>query len=1627
MTNFDQMKTILGLDLGTNSIGWALIRHDFEEKEGEILGMGSRILPMPQDVLGKFDTGQSISQTAGRTAFRGNRRLLERDLLRRERLHRVLNILGFLPAHYADAIDFEQRLGQFKKEREPKIAYKEGLSKKFEFIFQDSFNEMVADFRKTQPQLFYLKSNGQETKIPYDWTIYYLRKKALSRKIEKEELAWILLNFNQKRGYYQLRGEEEKVEDNKNESFEVLTVSQVVDSGDKRKGKDLILYDVYFENGWKYDRQVVKPEEWYGKTKEFIVTTKTLASGEIKRSFKEVDSERDWIAIKQKTEQDIAVSDKMVGTYIYDKLLQNPNQKIRGKLIRTIERKFYKDELRAILDKQIEFHPELQDRELYHASVSELYTNNDAHRNNIAKRDFTYLFLDDIIFYQRPLKSKKSTISKCPLEFRSFKKEDGTIKKEGVRCIAKSDPLYQEFRLLQWMKNLRIFRKDDKQDVDITDELLPSVAHREELFTWLNDKSEINQKTFLKYVPFNLEEKIRQQIGIEQFRIFKKDKEQDIHTYYRWNYVEDKTYPLNEIRGEILKRLKKADINPDFLNKETEAHLWHILYSVEDRDEVMSALQKFAVKHNLPESFVDTFRKYPRIEREYGAFSAKAIKKLLPLLRFGKWWDFSAIDEGTRGRIDKILTGEYDDHIKSRVRDKAINLTKNEDFQNLPLWLSCYVVYDRHAESGDVKFWRNAEDIELLEQHSLRNPIVEQVINETLQTIKDIWSYYGNGEENFFNEIHVELGREMKNPADKRKKISERVTENENTNTRVKAILTELLNDGDHNVRPYSPVHQEIMKIYEEGVYGGEGKEETLVEIDQIRKKSQPAAAEIKRYTLWLEQGYKSPYTGKMIPLSRLFTPDYQIEHVIPQSRFFDDSLSNKIICESEVNSLKDNQLAYEFIKNNKGLKIELSRGEIVELLDPEAYEENVKKHFSGNKLKSKREKLLLDEIPDSFIERQMNDSRYISKVVKSLLSNIVRQEGEEEGIAKDIVVSSGGITSRLKQDWGLNDIWNSLITPRFERLNRMAGYEKYGAWENKDGKKVFQISNIEPELLKLNKKRIDHRHHALDALIVACSSRNHVNYLNNDNANGKDRTKPARYDLRAKLRKIEEIEIEKAVDGEINKKKIKVAKEFLKPWKTFTQEAKNELQGIVVSFKKNNRVINKTVNYYQRWERQADGSMKKVFVKQTKGDNWAIRRPLHVPMPYGLKEYTFDNLKIAENVGKRNLISDDFVRKQVENVFIENNEKVTLAKNYLKKHPIKNLNGEEVITTDFLVHNKKFRKRKPISELSNRSSQGGLRTLDQMIKFLNKVADKKLKDDLFRHLKENGNDIDRAFSADGIEKFNSKRDIPVYKLPIAESGDKRFALGYQIGNKHKWVEAESGTNLFFAIYVDEEGKRSYKTIPFNEVIEHQKWRATLAKQERSRVPLIPVTQDGGRLLFELLPNDLVYVPTVEEQENPHKVDIGNLDKEQVQRIYKIVSFTGNRLYAIPVSIAKSIVDKVEFTQLNKIESTDDGQSIKSVCWKLETDRLGNIKKVIGQNAHYLNDRNTDFLQESTTTYYSKNMQLFTTLEEMNEMDARDLSKLSPDDHIRNATELNKNIFRKSLDNPMDKKLKFRE
>ena len=133
--------------------------------------------------------------------------------------------------------------------------------------------------------------------------------------------------------------------------------------------------------------------------------------------------------------------------------------------------------------------------------------------------------------------------------------------------------------------------------------------------------------------------------------------------------------------------------------------------------------------------------------------------------------------------------------------------------------------------------------------------------------------------------------------------------------------------------------------------------------------------------------------------------------------------------------------MGYEFIAEHHGEKVQLSQGGVVEIFSVDAYEKFVKENYATNRIKMK--KLLMENIPDEFIERQLNDSRYISRVVKGLLSNIVREKiddenYEQEVTSKNLISCIGSVTDRLKKDWGMNDVWNSIILPRFIRMNNL-------------------------------------------------------------------------------------------------------------------------------------------------------------------------------------------------------------------------------------------------------------------------------------------------------------------------------------------------------------------------------------------------------------------------------------------------------------------------------------------------------------------------------------------------------------------------------------------------------------
>ena len=1460
------MKNILGLDLGTNSIGWALVKTDDNGIYQQDIKLGSRIIPMGQDVLDNFNGGKPIeSAAATRTRYRGMRRLNERRSLRRERLLRVLHILGFLPPHYDNAIGWDRNngktFGKFKSpEAEPKLAWKKNEQGKYEFLFMQSFEEMLKEFREKQPELI-----ANNKKIPYDWTLYYLRKKALSEQISKEELAWILLNFNQKRGYYQLRGKDDEIsqEEDKTkrvEYIEQLVVSVEADKEEKPSPKG-VWYNVHLENGMTYRRQSkTSLADWTGKMREFIVTTelnddgteKKDKDGLIKRSFRSPGPD-DWSLKKVRSESNLEKSGLTTGAYIYQHLLEDPSGKIIGKFVQTIDRHFYKEELYAIIRKQMQYHKVLNDATMIEACSKELYARNEAHQTNLNEHDMSYLLVEDVLFYQRPLKSKKSLIEDCSYESHKYvDTETGEEKIVGIKCIAKSNPYFQEFRLRQFIMNLALYDTTGIQDTNVTEHYLPDTKARESLYQWMSQRAEISEETLLK----------------EYFGI-KKPKGKDTKYPIRWNYVQDKKYPAGETRSLLLKGLAKAETDSKLIdNPETEYRLWHLLYSVDDVNELKGALAKyadfFAIENR--ELFVDSFASIKPFAKEYGSYSEKAIKKMLPLLREGK-----------------------------------------------PLHEICYELYGRYSEGSDAQKWNSPDELHSFicgfKQYSLRNPIVEQCILETLRTVEAIWRECGH-----IDEIHIELGREMKNPADKRKHISEQNQKNENTNLRIKALLLELLNDpAIDDVRPNSPMQQDILRIYEEGaLLNLSASDPDYKEILSISQMAQPSASQLSRYKLWLEQKYRSPYTGRMIPLGKLFTPAYQIEHVIPKARYFDDSFSNKVICEAEVNKLKDKLLAHEFICKLGGQVVQTNSGPVT-IFNKEEYEEFVKQHYASHK--GKLQKLMLNDIPEEFIQRQLNDSRYISKVIKSLLSNIVREEGDEQDMSPNVIVCTGGVTDRLKRDWGMNDVWNHIVYPRYERLNKLTESELFGHWENKDGKRYFQTSMPSALQKGYSKKRIDHRHHAMDALVIACASRNIVNYLSNQNAHDG----VMREDLKRKL---------SGKGGTINK-----------PWNSFTHDAELALSQIVISFKNNVRVLNSATNVYEKYGE--DGKKQRVHQE---GKQLVVRKPLHKETVFGhvnlrrKKEVTIDTALLDV----KNIV-DGSLRNRIVDLFSEGKDKKQIKK-ILKEEGVSSKVEIFYFTDD---DDPMVAVRKALDDSFD-------------VKKIMSITDTGIQKILLSYLSYKNNDPKTAFSPEGIVELNEniaefnngKPHQPIRAVRVSEPMGEKYRIGYSVNKAQKFVEAQGGTNLYFAIYERGDGSRTYATIPLYLAVERKKQGLSPAPEK---------DEDGNRLLFTLSPNDLVYVPSEEEINSMFIPDVQDLN---LDRIYRFVSATKKSSYYVPhrlatplLSIKKgieiegttsSIVHEISLNNsLGKIEVGPFGKTIKSICWKLEVDRLGQITKII--------------------------------------------------------------------------------
>jgi len=380
-------------------------------------------------------------------------------------------------------------------------------------------------------------------------------------------------------------------------------------------------------------------------------------------------------------------------------------------------------------------------------------------------------------------------------------------------------------------------------------------------------------------------------------------------------------------------------------------------------------------------------------------------------------------------------------------------------------------------------------------------------------------------------------------------------------------------------------------------------------------------------------------------------------------------------------------------------------------------------------------------------------------------------------------------------------------------------------------------------------------------------------------------------------------------------------------PWKGFPEEAELQLKQVVISFKNRIRVINKTINYYQKYVKQGDGSYQKKFVQQeSSGATWAVRQPLSKETYYGkvtLREYRPKSMNSALN--EPHLIADPKIRKHIVNLFKKFDGKKSKVRKYLKEKPLQR-GGKEITRLNMIEYNTYATSTMDLDE----------KTKDT---HLDKIVDQDLQQELKMHLEKYDGKSELAFSTNGLIELNANRKLPIQNVRVKEKFGLKYPVG-QTGNKQdKFVESAKGTNLFFNVYWNEKKQqRVFETVSLQGVVLHQMSAAHLRKTQRLPVPINP---EMGEFLFYLSPYDLVYVPTEEEYGTQKDTSF------TVGSIYKAVSFTRGEAAFVPQFVSSVIANKKEFSFLNKMERDIEGKMVKRVCWKLEVNKLGQIKNVI--------------------------------------------------------------------------------
>lgn len=574
---------------------------------------------------------------------------------------------------------------------------------------------------------------------------------------------------------------------------------------------------------------------------------------------------------------------------------------------------------------------------------------------------------DYIIFHQRPLKSCKHLVGRCELESHYVRRGERIVNC-GPKVAPRSSPLFQISKIWESINNLAIRNR-------VNDLLHITMEQKLAIFNFLNknDRLKANQLKSILGVK-SKEWQFGRAVGAGL---------QGNTTYYAIANAIG-SYP----QRDALLRFEVSVVDGNVVNEQTGEltkviatdfeeqplyRLWHTLYSISDIDELRGVLHsKFLIDD---ESVVDALCQIDFVKSGYGNKSSRAMRKILPYLMDGMQY------------YEAKLAAGYDDTPLSKSQNEAREL---------------------------------AERLMPIGKGELRQPVVEKVLNQLVNLVNSLMSEYGR-----FDEIRVELARELKQSREERESATKAMSSNQRDNdAKAKRIQAEY------------------------GLY--------------------PTRSRIQKYKMWEESEHTCIYCGATVNVVEfLLGSGVEVEHIIPRSLLFDNSFSNKVCSCRKCNQEKGNRTAYDFM---------ISRGDG----ELSAYVERVN-DLAERKMIShtKRNKLLMksEDIPTDFIERQLRESQYIAKKAKEMLQTI----------CYNVYATSGSITDFIRHLWGWDEVLHSLNFERYKAAGLTEIVER-----DVDGQKRTV------ERIKDWTKRMDHRHHAIDALTIACTKQGYIQRINN-------------------------------------------------------------------------------------------------------------------------------------------------------------------------------------------------------------------------------------------------------------------------------------------------------------------------------------------------------------------------------------------------------------------------------------------------------------------------------------------------------------------------------------------------